>query len=283
MSIGLSVQKKKKKIDFKDGDHGGHLGILIGTILAIFDVLVTPMLPTKFQVSWSFGSGEEVKINFQDGRHLEFLIRLILATFHLPQCFLLSFKSVGFLVQKKKRKVDFQFRRHDGHLGFSVGTILTVFDLQVTPMFPTELQINWPLVPEKQKLDVQDSRYSSRHGHGGYFGFPIGTILAIFDQQVTPMLPTKFHISWPFGSGLEKKKKKIFKMAAMAAILDFRSERFKLFLVNKSPPCLLPSFKSIGFLVQEKKRKIDFQDGCPAASLDLRSERFLLFLIYKLA
>ena len=28
------------------------------------------MLPTKFKVNWSFGSGEETKINFQDGGHL---------------------------------------------------------------------------------------------------------------------------------------------------------------------------------------------------------------------
>ena len=27
-------------------------------------------------------------------------------------------------------------------------------------------------------------------------------ILAIFDLQVTPMLPTKFGFNWPFGSGL---------------------------------------------------------------------------------
>ena len=47
----------------------------------------------------------------------------------------------------------------------------------------------------------------------------------------------------------------------MAAILDFRSERFWLFLLYKSPQCFLPSFKSIGLSVQGKKRKIDFQDG----------------------
>ena len=46
MSVGLSVQEKKLKIDFKDGSHGGYLGFLIETILAIFDVQVTPMLPT---------------------------------------------------------------------------------------------------------------------------------------------------------------------------------------------------------------------------------------------
>ena len=51
--------------------------------------------------------------------------------------------------------------------------------------------------------------------------------LAIFDLQVTLMLPSKFGVKWPFGSGEEAKK--IFKMAAMVAILDFRSERFSYF------------------------------------------------------
>ena len=37
-SIGLSVQEKKRKITFQDGCHGGHLGFLISTILAIFDL-----------------------------------------------------------------------------------------------------------------------------------------------------------------------------------------------------------------------------------------------------
>ena len=107
----------------------------------------------------------------------------------------------------------------------------------------------------------------------GHLGFPIDTIFATFDLQVTPMLPTKFGVNWPFGSGEEAKnrfsrwwpwrpswisdlndlsyfwstshpdasyqvrsqlafrfrsrsEKYIFKMAAMAAILDFWSEWF---------------------------------------------------------
>ena len=60
-------QEKKRKIDFQDGYHGGHLGFLIGTILAIFALQVTLMLPTKFKVNKPFGSGEEVK-NFQSER-----------------------------------------------------------------------------------------------------------------------------------------------------------------------------------------------------------------------
>ena len=49
-SIGLSVHEKKLNIDFQDGDYGGHLGFRIRTILAIFDLQVTLMLPTKFRV-----------------------------------------------------------------------------------------------------------------------------------------------------------------------------------------------------------------------------------------
>ena len=59
----MAVQEKKQKIDFQDGVNGSHLGFLIQAILAIFDLLDTPMLPTKFQVNWPFGS-EEVKNKF---------------------------------------------------------------------------------------------------------------------------------------------------------------------------------------------------------------------------
>ena len=55
MSTGLSVQEKKQKIDFQDG---GHLGFQIGMILAIFDLQVSLMLPTKYQVNWPRGVGE---------------------------------------------------------------------------------------------------------------------------------------------------------------------------------------------------------------------------------
>ena len=60
-SVDLSVQNKKFKIDFQDGGHGGHLGLLIRMILAIFDIQVTLILLTKFQVNWPFRSGEEVQ------------------------------------------------------------------------------------------------------------------------------------------------------------------------------------------------------------------------------
>ena len=53
---------------------------------AIFDLQVTPMLPSKFGVNWPFGSEEEAKINFQagcHGGHLGLPMETILAIFYL--------------------------------------------------------------------------------------------------------------------------------------------------------------------------------------------------------
>ena len=49
MSIGLTVQEEKLKTDFQDGGRG--IRFLIGTILAICDLHVIPVFPTKFPVS----------------------------------------------------------------------------------------------------------------------------------------------------------------------------------------------------------------------------------------
>ena len=60
-------------------------------------------------------------------------------------------------------------------------------------MLPTNFESTDPLVQEKKRRkEFQDGR------HGGDFGFAIETILAIFDLQVIPMLPTKFRVNWPF-------------------------------------------------------------------------------------
>ena len=78
--------------------------------------------------------------------------------------------------------------------------ILTIFDLQVTMMLPTQFQVNWPL-----GSGVEAKNKFSRCGH---LGFPIGTILTIFDLHVTPLCPTKFQVNWLFD--LEEKAKNRF-------------------------------------------------------------------------
>ena len=63
-------------------------------------------------------------------------------------------------------------------------------------MLPSKFGVNWPFGSgEEAKNRIQDG------SHGGHLGFPIGTILAIFDLQVTPMLPTKYQVNWPRGVG----------------------------------------------------------------------------------
>ena len=70
-------------------------------------------------------------------------IRTILTIFDLCHPMLPTKFRVNWLwVYEKKRKIDFQDGRHDGHLGFPIGMILAIFDLQVTPMFPTKFGIN---------------------------------------------------------------------------------------------------------------------------------------------
>ena len=110
---------------------------------SFFHLQVTPMLSTKFRVNWPFDSGEEAKNRFSrwppwrpswifDRNDLAFFI------YKSPRCCLPSLESIGLLIQEKKRKIDFRGGRHGVHLGFSIETILAVFNLHVTLMLPTK-------------------------------------------------------------------------------------------------------------------------------------------------
>ena len=74
--------------------------------LSYFDLQVTPMLPTKFRVNWPFGSGEEAKIDFQDGCHLRFRIGIILAIFDLKVTLMFPTKFRGHLVFWFRRRSE---------------------------------------------------------------------------------------------------------------------------------------------------------------------------------
>ena len=66
-------------------------------------------------------------------------------------------------------------------------------------MLPTKFRVNWSFSSrEEAKLDIQDGHHD--------LGFPIRMILAIFDLQVTPMLPI-FCVNWKFGSGEDAKNR----------------------------------------------------------------------------
>ena len=132
---------------FEQTLNGSQLGFTIGTILAIFDLRVTPMLPTKFRVNWPFSSGEEAKNRFSSW------LPSWISNWHNFSYFwstshpndLQSLESIGLSVQEKKQKIDFQDGGHGGHLGFLIRTILAIFDLQVTLMLPTKFRVEWLL------------------------------------------------------------------------------------------------------------------------------------------
>ena len=94
------------------------------------------------------------------------------------QCFLPGLESIGFWVQEKKRKIDFQDGSHGRHLGFPIGMIWAIFDLQVTPMLPSKFGVNWPFG-------------SGEEAKNRFLRWQL------FDLQVTPMLITKFRFNWP--------------------------------------------------------------------------------------
>ena len=75
--------------------------------------------------------------------------------------------------------------------------------LHICSGYVTQVSDQWPVgllfQEKKQKIDFEDGH------HGGHLGFPIRSILVIFDLQVTLMLPTKFQVNWLFGSGEEGK------------------------------------------------------------------------------
>ena len=170
-----------------------------------------------------------------------------------PWCFLPSFESIGFSVQKKKWKIDFQDGRH---LGIPTGIILAIFDLQVILMLPTNFKIKWPF-GSGEEVKKRVSRWPpwrpswiSNPNNLSYFK---STSHSNASYQVSSQLAFQ---SW-------RSEKFIFKMAVMAAILDFQKGWLQLFLIYRSPQCFLPSLKLISLSVQEKKRKNIFSRWPP--------------------
>ena len=80
------------------------------------------------------------------------------------------------------------------------------------------------------------------------------------------MLPAKFQVIWPFGSGVEAKNK--FKDARQSGHLGLQIRTILAILIYRSPRCFLPSLKLICLSFQEKKRKKVFKMAAMAAVLE---------------
>ena len=110
-----------------------------------FDLLVTSMLPVKFQDIWLSFQEERRKIDFQDGGHGGYLgfpiktISLFLSTSHPDASYQVS-SLLAFCLRRRREKS--QNGGHGGHLGLRIGTILNICALQDTPMLPTKFQVS---------------------------------------------------------------------------------------------------------------------------------------------
>ena len=155
----------------------------------------------------------------QDGSHLGFPIRMILATVALQVTLILpmNFESIALSIQEKKFKTDFQDSRHGRNLGFPIATICGIFFIYKSPgcFQPSFMSTGLSVQKKKGKIDFQDGRH---------LGFPTGTILAIFISTSHP--DASYQFSNQLALWFKKiSEKKSFKMAAM----DFRSKQFELF------------------------------------------------------
>ena len=58
---------------------------------------------------------------------LTIIIIFFIIIYKSPRYFIPSFESIGFLIQEKEFKIDFQDSGHADHLGVLIGTILAIF------------------------------------------------------------------------------------------------------------------------------------------------------------
>ena len=139
--------------------------------LSIFDLQVTPKLPTPVRVNWPFSS-EDAKNRFftrWPPCHLGFPIGTILPTFNLPVTPMLPAKFRVSLPSASREEAKNRFSRWSTWWPswMSNRTILAIFDLQVTPMLPTKFikSISLSILETKQKIAFQNGR------HGGHLDF----------------------------------------------------------------------------------------------------------------
>ena len=143
-----------------------------------------------------------LSINFKDGGHLGLLIRTILAIFDVHSNASYQVSSPLAFWFRRRSKNSFSRWRPWPPAWIADRNDFSYFCPTRHPddSYQVSKQLAF-LFRRRSELDFQDS------SHGGHPGFPIGTSLAIFDLQVTLMLPAKFQVKCHFGSGEEAKNR----------------------------------------------------------------------------
>ena len=120
-------------------------------------------------------------------------------------------------------------------------------------MLTTKFPVAWPFGAKSAKIDFQHGCYCD------HLGFPTRRILSIFDLQVSPILPIKFWVSWPFRSVEVQNRFSRCRLWQPPWISSLNNLSY--FRSISHPLDFQPSLESIGISVKEKKFKTDLQNG----------------------
>ena len=231
-------------------------------ILAIIYKLPQYFLPS---FNWPFGSGDQGQNRISrwppwwpswisDQNNFSYFLICKSHWYFLP-----SFESIRLSVQEKKQN---RFTRWPPWQSSSISDRNNFYYFWSASCLNTSYQVSIGLSVQetKGKIEFQDGCL------GSHLGFPIGTILAIFDL----ILPTKFLSQFTFRFR-RWSAKYIFKMAMMAAIYDFWSNNFSYFW---SASCLDTSYQISSQLAFRFKRRSAKQISKMVVILDFWSEWF---------
>ena len=132
--------------EFQDGHLGSHLGYQNGMILAILNLCVTVMPPIKFWLNWTSLGGDVI---WRISRWLPWRLAWISEwndfsnSESLCHCDashqVLALSDLWF---GRRSFEEFQDCRHNGHLWYWNGTILSILNLCVTVMPPLKSWLN---------------------------------------------------------------------------------------------------------------------------------------------
>ena len=119
------------------------------------------MLPTKLQVNWPFGSGEEAKNRFS--RWLLWRPSWISDRINFSYFWSTSHPGASYQVtlrfRRRSEKWIFKMAATAVIFDFWSERFLAIFDLQVIPILPTKFQVNWPFDSGEETI---------KYCHGGH-------------------------------------------------------------------------------------------------------------------
>ena len=222
-SIRITVWEEMSFEEFPNGCGGSHLGCLNGTNLAVLNRHVSPMHLTKFQLNPTYHSKADVVSRFLSWPPWRPSWTLERNEFSISKspCHPNAFHQVWANPSGAEWFEDFQAGHHGGALGYWNETILAILNLYTALMPPIKFQFNptyglnrlggdvvlrfsrWPIWLPSWILEQNDFSNSNS---------PCGLNTS---HQVWALSDLGFRSRCSF---------KIFKMAAMAAILDSRTE-----------------------------------------------------------